>query len=478
MDYHRIDALRRHHPAWRLLAAENAPLVLGFLHRAFIQPNVRTLPQGEVVNGLEDYLQALRDELGPDTYPRSASEYLNDWAADERAWLRKFYPPATDEAHFDLTPATETAFRWLSELEERQFVGAESRLLTVFELLRQMVHGAETDPESRISELERRRAEIDAEIEAIREGRMAFMDDTQLKERFFQVEQTARGLLADFRQVEQNFRALDRQVRERITTWGGGKGALLEEIFGERDAIADSDQGKSFRAFWDFLMSPARQEELTDLLERVLELAPVSEVAGDRRMVRVHYDWLDAGEETQRTVARLSTQLRKYLDDQAWLENRRIMELIGGVEKHALELREAPPLVPVMEVDEPAPTVELTMDRRLFSPPFKPRITQQVLEEGREDVDTDALFEQVYVDKAELAGRVRRALQTRDQISLTDLLAEHPLEHGLAELVAYLSVAADDPKAVIDEGAVETVAWVDADGNARRAEAPRVIFSR
>jgi hypothetical protein len=35
-------------------------------------------------------------------------------------------------------------------------------------------------------------------------------------------------------------------VRERIALWDGGKGALLDSIFGERDAIADSDQGAVF----------------------------------------------------------------------------------------------------------------------------------------------------------------------------------------------------------------------------------------
>ena len=49
----------------------------------------------------------------------------------------------------------------------------------------------------------------------------------------------------------------------------GRKGLLLERIFGERDAIADSDQGRSFRAFWDFLMAPVQQEELSDLLDHV-----------------------------------------------------------------------------------------------------------------------------------------------------------------------------------------------------------------
>ena len=83
-----------------------------------------------------------------------------------------------------------------------------------------------------------------------------------VRDRFLQFIQLARDLLADFREVESNFRKLDRTVRERIALWEGSKAALLEEIMGERDAIAESDEGKSFRAFWDFLMSPARQEEL------------------------------------------------------------------------------------------------------------------------------------------------------------------------------------------------------------------------
>ncbi len=478
MDYHRIDTLRRHHPAWRLLAADSAPLVLGFLHRAFVEPNCRARAQGDLTNALEDYLHGLREELGADVHPRSASQYLTDWSADERGWLRKFYPPRTDEPHFDLTPATETALGWLDELQERQFVGAESRLLTVFELLRQVVQGAETDPETRIEELERRRGEIDAEIAAIRDGHLALLDETQIKERFYQVERTARGLLSDFRQVEQNFRELDRQVRERITTWGGSKGALLNEVFGEADAIADSDQGKSFRAFWGFLMSPTRQEELTQLLERVLELEPVQALGPDPRLARIHHDWLDAGEETQRTVSRLSAQLRKFLDDQAWLENRRIMDLIQEVEQHALAVRDQPPREDFMAVDEPAPRIELPMERRLFAPPHRPHIAQQVVEEGTGELDTSALFEQIYVDKLELAGRVRRALQTREQLSLPELLHDHPLEQGLSELVAYLSLAAEYERAAIDDATVDTVSWEDAQGSLRQARIPRVIFSR
>src|SRR3990167_6991735 len=286
LDYTTLDALRRQHPAWRLLAAEHAPLIGSFLHHAFIVPNVRVMAQSDLVEGLEDTLFGLREQSaargGGQLFPKSAQEYLNDWAANEKGWLRKFYPAGSDEPHFDLTPATERALAWLTSLTERAFVGTESRLLTLFELLKQMSEGSETNPETRLKELHRRRDDIDAEIALVLSGDMPLLDDTALKERFQQFTGLARELLTDFREVEHNFRGLDRRVRERIALWDGAKGALLEEIMGERDAIADSDQGKSFRAFWDFLMSQSRQEELTQLLERVLQLPPVAALSPDQ----------------------------------------------------------------------------------------------------------------------------------------------------------------------------------------------------
>ena len=241
LDYGTLDLLRQNHPAWRLLRAQHAPLVASFLQRVFVEPNVRNLSQADLVEALEDELFVLREQRGAEALPGTAQGYLNDWAENDKGWLRKFYPEGTDEPHFDLTPATEKALAWLEGLTERAFVGTESRLLTLFELLRQMYAGSQTDPALRIADLQERRGEIDAEISRILAGDVPLLDDTALKDRFQQFLQLARELLSDFRQVEFNFRMLDRRVRERIALWKGAKGALLEEIMGERDAIADSD---------------------------------------------------------------------------------------------------------------------------------------------------------------------------------------------------------------------------------------------
>ncbi|MDP2368065.1 DUF3375 domain-containing protein [Rhodoferax sp.] len=481
LDYPTLEALRRQHPAWRLLAAEHAPLIGSFLHRAFIVPNVRVMAQSDLVEALEDTLFGLRARLGEQVFPKAAQEYLNDWAANEKGWLRKFYPPASDEAHFDLTPATERALAWLSSLTERAFVGTESRLLTLFELLKQMSEGSDTNPETRLAELHKRRDAIDAEIALVRGGDMPLLDDTALKERFHQFTGLARELLTDFREVEHNFRGLDRKVRERIALWDGAKGALLQEIMGERDAIADSDQGKSFRAFWDFLMSQSRQEELTQLLERVLELPPVAALAPDPRLRRVHYDWLEAGEHAQRTVAQLSQQLRRFLDDQAWLENRRIMDILRGVEAKALALRQTPPVGAFYAVDELTASFDLPLERPLYSAPIKAVIANVMLEAGQvgaADMDASALFSQVAIDKAALASHVRQSLQTRAQISLGELLQARPLQQGLGELVAYLQMASEASNSVVDESVLELVTWLADDAVTRRARLPRVLFVR
>ncbi len=482
LDYATLDVLRAHHPAWRLLRSDHAPLVASFLQRVFITPNVRVMTAASLAEALEDELYALRQQLGDSAFPKAALDYLNDWSAPDKGWLRKFYRPGTDESQFDLTPATEKAIAWLDQLSARSFVGTESRLLTLFELLKQMSEGSESDPVKRIAELEKRRAELDVEIAYVRGGDVPLLDATALKDRFQQFIQLARELLTDFREVEYNFRQLDRKVRERIALWDGAKGALLEEIMGERDAIGDSDQGRSFRAFWDFLMSSRRQEELTLLLDRVLALPPVAELKPDARTRRVHYDWLEAGEHTQRTVAQLSQQLRRFLDDQAWLENRRIMDILHGIEAKALAVRQAPPPGDVMHIAEPAPSIELPMERPLYSPVSKPLIADIVLQGGDETLDASALYGQVIVDKARLVHHIRQTLQTRAQVTLGELIDRQPLHQGLAELVSYLQLGCDAFKAVVDESTTDTIAWdaVSSEGRTahRQAQLPRVIFVR
>jgi flagellar motility protein MotE (MotC chaperone) len=479
LDYDEVGWLRGHSPAWRLLRAENSPLILSFLHQVFVEGNVRSIAATELASRLDDELYALNERIadeGQPRFPKPAKAYLDDWAAPEAGWLRKFYPENSDEPHFDATPAVERALQWVQALGERPFVGTESRLNTVFLLLRQIVNGMDADPRSRIAQLVAQRRAIDEEIARVQTGDFELLDASAVRDRYQQLSATARELLADFREVEENFRRLDRQLREKIAGWHGGKGELLDDVLGSRESISGSDEGRSFQAFYEFLLSQSRQEELTMLLDEVHRLEAVTHA--DSRLRHIHYDWLDAAGRTQATVRQLSEQLRRFLDDQVWFENRRVMDVLRSIEGHALALRDERNVPVTSEIDGSSPVIRLPMERPLYSPVRKARIDSDAVTDADEEADPAVLFDQVYVDREALRDGVRQALRNVDQVGLTDLIMDRPLERGLAELVTYLSLRDDAFRVVFDDAHREQVSWEDPDGRPRLATLPRVTFAR
>jgi len=479
MDFWQLSELRKNHPAWRLLAADHAPMILAFLQQVFISANRRSMGQSELASSLDDFLFRLRSVAGEDLFTKSGRGYLEDWARAESAWLRKYYPKGADEAEFDLTPAAEKALEWITKLEQRQFVGTGSRLQNLLEQLQQLVHLSETDPRIRIAELQQKKTDIDQQIAELEALPVLVVDATQVKERYFQIEDTARQLLGDFRQVEQNFRDLDVQVREKITLSEQSKGQLLEEIFGDQDAITDSDQGKSFRAFWSLIMSPRRQQQMSGWLSDILSLSPVQELAPDDFLKHLHYRLLEAGEKAQRTSVSLAEQLRRYLDDQAWRENKRILQLIGRIERSAVSLKQRPPLERDFSIlDATRADVQLPMTRGLFRPDLRATVTLQAAEEGDNSFETAALYQQEYVDIERLRANIRHALQSQSQTSLHDICRKFPLQQGLAELLAYMNLASQNERAIIDDRRQQQIYWQTEEQQWKQATLPIILFSR
>ncbi len=448
MDHDALAHLRRHSAAWRLLASDNAALVLAFLGGVFIDDNVREIGETDLVIRLADFLADVNEGRDEPLYPRQAKAYLTDWADPERGWVRKYYPPGSDEAHFDASSDVELAVAWVRDLGPREFIGTESRLGTILELLRQMVHGAETDPEARREELQRRRAEIDAELDRLDQGQFDVMSPVAQRERYQQLGQMARELLADFRAVEENFRSLDRDLRARIAGWTGTKAGLLDELLGSRDLIDESPQGQSFAAFFEFLLSPQRRAEFTDLLT---EATALDAVDPDQRLRYIHHDWQTAGERTQSTVRQLSEQLSGFLDDQAWLEHGRIMELLGSIRSKAVEIRNEPTAIE-MDLDVPRVDIVLPIERPLYQPARQIRLDSALVDEvDAEQIAAVDLIDDSFVDTRELIAIVNRSLGGHAQVALSDVLAEAPLTRGLAELVSYLSLTDPGFAATFDE---------------------------
>jgi flagellar motility protein MotE (MotC chaperone) len=479
VDFDAFGSLWDRHPAWRLLRAHNSPLILTFLGNYFVEGNRGASSASALATALDDLLYDLNGvspaEDGQPRFPKEPRAYLEDWAATEAGFLRRFYPPGDDEVHYEVTPAFEKAYAWVVSLQGRSFVGTESRLHTVVELLRQIVHGTEADPEIRLAELRRRRAEIDAEIEAVESGDVSVLDETGVRDRYQQMSATARELLSDFREVEDNFRLLDRAAREKIASWDGPKGELLAELVGSRSEIAGSDQGRSFQSFYEFLLSDARQRELSDLLATVSSLDIVD---ADRRIRGIHHDWSEAADRTQRTVRQISEQLRRFLDDQVWLENRRVLDLVRSVEATALGIRGREPRFG-LEVDQPGIEIVLPFERPLYQQPAAVTV-ESTIGDATEQVDADLLFTQTFVDQARLAANIRTILPERSSALLSDVVDMYPIEQGAAEIVGYLALNDDDVSVDIDDTDETLLEYPDPDDpeTTKRARLPRVTVRR
>ena len=221
----------------------------------------------------------------------------------------------------------------------------------------------------------------------------------------------------------------------------------------------------------------------------MLSLPAVQELNPDPRLRHVLYDWLGASGYAQDVMARLSGQLRRFLDDQALNENRRIQELMRSIESQALQLRGSEPAGRIMTLDAMKPAIWLPMERPLYAPKtteLKARVLPE--DENAPAPDLSKLLRQREVDVHRLIQILRQALDSHNDITLGRLLQEYPLQQGLPELVAWLELAHGTrlrPEGIhvredvsVQDEAHWTVASTQEADRIRSALMSRVIFTR
>jgi Protein of unknown function (DUF3375). len=440
LDYHEIRYRLDNYAVFTILRKDNAAFMLGFLHDQFKGRHKADIGQAELVRALEAFQEFVRISEGELFAPRPPQAYLDEWAND--GFLRKYYPADATEACYDLTPDSELALEWIGELSRRPFVGAESRLIALFDALRDLVYGAAYDPEEKRAELERRRAEIDAELGRIERGETGRFDETKILERYYGAEDAARRLLADFKQIEQNFRDLDRETKERVIASDRSRGSVLKEVFEHRDAIVTSDQGKSFSSFWSFLMSLDKREELADLVDRVLSIPAVRASSKTFPLDSLDSRLVGAGARVQDMTYRLNEELRRFLDERSRREGLRVGELVEAWKRLTLECRDDPPSDRDFLTIDGDPELGLAMDRPLYAPEAAVVIAQRPQGAGNPSVGVDALYDIDSVDLGALAGRISALLAASSQASLSEVVSRFPVVQGAAEVLGYLSLAA------------------------------------
>ncbi|MCK5648073.1 MAG: DUF3375 domain-containing protein [Gammaproteobacteria bacterium] len=475
-----LNQLKKQSSALRLLGADHFPLLASFFYLAFIQKNRRAIPYQELIALLDHHLADIAETYGDKLYPKPAKAYIDDWINLKGGYLRKYLPQQGEEPECDLFPEVEKALRWLEELQGRRFVGTESRLKLVLQLLQDLVQGTSADKEAKLQALKQKKTELEQEIIAVEQGMDSGYSQTQVREHMYLVSDMSRQLIGDFRQVEANFRDLDKETRKKITVSGSKKGKLLDQVFSNQDVIDDSDEGKSFSAFFELLMTPDMRTTLRKNLKQLLSLEHSKEFAqNDDLLLHLYAYLLDAGTKVNSTKQLITDQLRRYIQEQSQ-DNKRLIELIRKFEAKTHEL-EPDPSQYFTDIDSFQAEISALFSRRLFHPKDKEELDSQLDEaDNNPDVDLSNLFEVSHIDEIKLQRNINTCLQQNNgQATLAQIIDSNPIQYGLDELLTYIKIACEqETPAHIDEQQSQSISWQTDDNIIRRASLPQITFLR
>ncbi len=477
MEYHELRLLLEA-PSVRLLRAQNAPLVLSFLHRIFKKENRLSIPEGQISAALEVELEERRD-VDPSAYPQSADEYLADWCSDSQGFLRRYYGSKSDEPLYELTSGSEKTLIWLLQLRQAHFVGTESRLESIFSELEQILKYASSDPDARIRKLEEEAIIIKAEIDRIRAtGQVVAFTPVQINERYSHVLATARELLGDFRQVEDNFKRIAQEIAERHVQPGITKGAIVGHLLDSHDALRTSEQGQSFFAFWELLLSPERQFRFQEHVADITALRTLNEENRSNLLLhRFINHLLREGEKVVESHQRMSANLRRVLGTTYLAERRRVGELIQEIRQTALVLRDNPPAEEGFFETEDAPDIFATMSRPLWQTPGSVAFDKHVeMDESELSIEELRKFRNLpQIRLEELRRNIESCLARDYTITLKQVLTFFPPKCGMMEVLGYLVLADKEARHFIEED-FETIDLPPP--GRQRWRVPRVLFCK
>lgn len=484
MKYEEIEEKLRVSPTLKMLRSRSAALMISFFDSQFKAKNEIAVANDVLIDELAFMIEQLHfcdddDAASADLDSLSkAKRYLLRWT--EECYLRNYVDEQTGKVFSILSTHTERAFRMLEVLRERDFVGTESKFSDIFAKLEDVVSNTTADPEARVAELERQKAALDEEIALIRRnGSVKTYEDYQIKSRMDDVVRLTNELMGDFKEVEDNFRTITKEIYERQAQRTFTKGTLLGYAFDSVDRLKESDQGKSFYSFWAFLMNESQQANLRNLIEQSISVMEERGLpANDRFLRRIKTLLHAAGQKVLEQNDQLGEKLSRVIAEKDSTENKKSRRTIQEIRLMALALTDKElPADCGITLDED-PMVWLPLERKLSEGQivndydFVPQMASPVADEAT----LTRLYNPNLIDRKRLARNIGTLLDERREISLREVIEHFPLEKGLSELVAYITMSDNARKVSVNERVVEEIEFDEKEH--RYLEAPQIIYHK
>ncbi len=470
-------------PSVELLRLRNREMIFEFLMSIF--SSVQGSISSEKIHiQLADFLedkQIENDEENEinvfDTYEEKAKKYISNWT--NKGFLTN-YPDEQGDVFYELSANSSKTIDWLASLKKEEFVGTESKFNNILNQLKELVEFTNEDAEKRIELLEEKKLEIEQQIQRIKIGEdVKVFEEFEIVPRFNQLNQSAKELLSDFKEVEDNFKEITKGIYQKHTDESLTKSDILKFTFDALEALKDSQQGKSFYAFWSFILNPEMQNRwasLTKELYNTLEkkLIPVNDPF--LRGMKNHL--YGSGQKVYKANDKMAEKLSRIIRESENSKSEVTKSVVQEIKKYLVEIGKAKPDISFELENENE--INILFERRL-SFEQKEEITYTSNPQiANEDISTSnhlsKLFSQSNIDKDLLRKRIKDILKQKSQTTLLDVVEKYGgLEKGLPELFGYIGIVKEF-KHIINLDKTQNIVFDSA--NKKRIKIPEIIITK
>lgn len=473
-------------PSVKLLLLRNREMIVEFFVRVFWDKKQPTISYENLFNQLTDFLDSKQVESDEDigitpfdTYEEKAKKYIRNWTG--KGFLTN-YADEKGVVFYELSSHSSKTIDWLVNLKKVNFIGTESKFHAIYQQLKELVEFTNEDVEKRIELLEQKKLEIEQQIQQIKTGEdVKVFEDYQIIPRFNQLNQSAKELLSDFKEVEDNFKEITKKIYQKHSDSNLNKNDILTFTFDALDELKESQQGKSFYEFWSFIINPSLQEDwdnLTDELYQSLENKEISVNDFFLKGMKKHLHY--AGKKVYQANDKMADKLSRIIRENEDSQYEATTNIIKEIKQQLIETskqRKSPDISFELELNSDIHIPferSLTFDKKeQITYDLKPVLADNNLSSFEK---LEKLYSQSAIDRKELRKRIKTILNEKSQVTLCDVVENYGgLKQGLAELFGYISIVKDFKHSIHSE---KTQNIIFDSRQHKQIRVPEIILSR
>lgn len=339
----------------------------------------------------------------------------------------------------------------MTSLKREEYIGTESKFKSIITQLKELVENTNSNKEQRIQMLEKTKLEIEQKIQRLQmDDDVEVFDEYQIVPRFLEINKRAKELLSDFKDVDDNFKIIIKEIYQKQIDHSLNKGGILQSTFDALDALKASSQGKSFYAFWEFLMAHEMQSELDNLIEALFKTLEERNIENNDPFLKNMVTYLyESGKKVYESNDRMAKKLSHIIRDNEESKSDLTRQVIQEIKNNLIEIAKNGQIPDIALIVEDGLEISIPYERRLMYKlndaaeyTMKPEINVLSIDDLNE---LGKVFGKIAVDRKVLEKNIRTILNERGQTTISDIVNKHPLKQGLSELFAYFSVLSHFP---------------------------------